>query len=192
MSDVIEIFKEITKVPRCSGEHQPFITYIQNFAQQHGYVCLIDSSFNILCKKEHSSAKLCLQNHYDIVCLIDGTIPEIIEEEGFLKAKNSTLGADNGIGCAYMLSLMKQGFDCEYLFTSDEEIGLIGANAVDFELQANYMLNIDSEEEGEICIGCAGGVDIFAAFTNKRIISNENHLKLYEIQLNNLMEVTVV
>jgi len=186
LSDVIELFKEITKVPRCSKEHTPFITYIQNFATQYGYECFTDKVNNILCKKPNSKAKLCIQNHYDIVCLIDGIVPEIIEEDGYLKAKDSTLGADNGIGCAYMLSLMKQGYDCEYLFTSDEEIGLIGANAIEFELQSQYMLNIDSEREGEICIGCAGGVDIFGSFSKKHIIANDNNYDLYEISISNL------
>jgi dipeptidase D len=186
LSDVIEIFKEITKVPRCSKEHTPFITYIQNFATQYGYECFTDKVNNILCKKANSNAKLCLQNHYDIVCLVDGTVPEIIEEDGYLKAKDSTLGADNGIGCSYMLSLMKQGYDCEYLFTSDEEIGLIGANDIGFELHATYMLNIDSEREGEICIGCAGGVDIFGSFTHKKIVPNTQNLDLYEITISNL------
>ena len=187
LSDVIEIFKEITKVPRCSKEHTPFISYIQNFATQYGFECFVDNVNNILCKKAHSTAKLCLQNHYDIVCLMDGTIPEIIEEDGYLKAKDSTLGADNGIGCSYMLSLMKQGYDCEYLFTSDEEIGLIGANDIGFELQASYMLNIDSEREGEICIGCAGGVDIFGSFSRKMIVPNTQNLSLYEITVGDLV-----
>lgn len=186
MSDVIELFKEITKVPRCSKEHKPFIEYIQNFSAQYGYECFTDKVNNILCKKPNSKAKLCIQNHYDIVCLIDGTIPEIIEEDGFLKAKDSTLGADNGIGCAYMLSLIKQGYDCEYLFTSDEEIGLIGANDLGFELQSSYMLNIDSEKEGEICIGCAGGVDIFGSFSKKELVPNDKNYNLYEIGISNL------
>jgi len=186
VSDVIELFKEITKIPRCSKEHVTFIEYIQNFASKYGYECHTDSVHNILCKKATSKAKLCIQNHYDIVCLVDGTVPEIIEEDGYLKAKNSTLGADNGIGCAYMLSLMKQGFDCEYLFTSDEEIGLIGANDIDFELQSSYMLNIDSEREGEICIGCAGGVDIFGSFSSKKIVPNDANYSLYEISILNL------
>lgn len=106
MNNVLEIFKEITKIPRCSGTHEPFINFIKKFAQKYGYLCLVDNYYNILCKKENSKANLCLQNHYDIVCLTDGCVPEIIEDDGFLKAKNSTLGADNGIGCSYMLSLM--------------------------------------------------------------------------------------
>ncbi len=187
MNDIIDIFKELSKVSRCSGTHQPFIKYIQGFALKYDYECLVDKTNNILCKKQNSQAKLCIQNHYDIVCLIDGTIPEIIEENGYLRAKDSTLGADNGIGCAYMLSLMKKGYDCEYLFTSDEEIGLIGANDISFELQSSYLLNVDSEEEGKICIGCAGGVDIFGKISSKKIVPNDKNYKLFEISIENLI-----
>ena len=186
MNRVIELFHEITAIPRCSQTHIPFITYVKEFSQQHGYICHVDKVNNILCKKDKSKANLCLQGHYDIVCLIDNTIPEILEKDGFLKAKNSTLGADNGIACAYMLKLMEDGLDLEYLFTSDEEIGLIGASNIEFDLQSAYMLNIDSEEEGEICIGCAGGIDIFANHEFSKIIKNCDDLDLYEISLNGL------
>jgi len=85
-----------------------------------------------LCFKENTKPNICLQSHYDIVCLVDGKVPEIIEKDGFLSAKDSTLGADNGMGCSYMLALMEEGENCEFLFTCDEEIGLIGANNIEF------------------------------------------------------------
>ncbi len=186
MNNVIEIFKEITTIPRCSGTYEPFIAYMKDFSSKYNYECLIDNYNNILCKKRDSKANLCIQNHYDIVCLIDGTIPEIIEVDGFLEAKNSTLGADNGIGCSYMLSLMTKNYDIEFLFTSDEEIGLIGANNLEHKLNAKYILNIDSEEEGEVCIGCAGGIDIFGKNNKKQIIKNTENYKLYEVSIGNL------
>jgi dipeptidase D len=183
---VIELFKEITKIPRCSGTHQPFINYVKEFSRKNNYVCKIDNANNILCFKENEKANICLQSHYDIVCLTDGTVPEIIEKDGYLSAKNSTLGADNGIGCAYMLALMEENKNCEYLFTCDEEIGLIGANNIEFDLQSSYMLNLDSEAEAEICIGCAGGVDIFASTSKSEYISNDEKKVLYEIVIENL------
>ncbi len=85
-----------------------------------------------------------------------------------------------------MLNLMSQNYDCEFLFTSDEEIGLIGANNLEHKLYAEYMLNIDSEEEGEICIGCAGGVDIFGKNNNKSIIENSEDYQLFELSISNL------
>lgn len=183
---VIELFKELSKIPRCSGTHQPFINYLQQFSNQHNYLCEIDTANNILCYKKEQTPNICLQSHYDMVCLVDGKLPELIEEEGFLKAKDSTLGADNGMGCAYMLALMEEGANCEFLFTCDEEIGLIGANNIEFNLQSNFMLNLDSEAEGEICIGCAGGVDIFATSTQSQYIVNEENKVLYEIIIEKL------
>ncbi|MDC0932848.1 M20/M25/M40 family metallo-hydrolase [Arcobacteraceae bacterium] len=183
---VIELFKEITKIPRCSGTHQSFINYVKEFSKKNNYVCKIDNANNILCFKENEKINICLQSHYDIVCLSDGTVPEIIEQDGYLSAKNSTLGADNGIGCAYMLALMEENKNCEYLFTCDEEIGLIGANNIEFDLQSSYMLNLDSEAEAEICIGCAGGVDIFASTSKSEYISNDEKKELYEIVIENL------
>jgi dipeptidase D len=182
----IDIFKELTKIPRCSGTHEPFISYIQKFAKENGCICKIDNAKNILLYKTNGNPTLCLQSHYDIVCLEDGKIPEIIQIDGYLKAKDSTLGADNGIGCAYMLALIEDGKDVECLFTCDEEIGLIGANGIEHKLKSSYMLNLDSEEEGSICIGCAGGIDIFAINTNYKIVSNDKNKELYEININHL------
>jgi dipeptidase D len=183
---VIEIFKEITKIPRCSGTFEPFIKYIKEFASKNSYVCKIDSANNILCYKVNRQIELCLQSHYDMVCLEDGKTPTIIEEDGYLKAKDSTLGADNGIGCAYMLALMEEEANVELLFTSDEEVGLIGANNIEFELQASKMLNLDSEAQGEICIGCAGGVDIFGVNNKGEYLKNKDNKKLFEITIDNL------
>lgn len=186
MSEIINIFKDLVNIPRCSGTQKPFMDYMQNLALELGYLYSTDNANNILCKKEKSKAKIVFQSHYDIVCLSDNCVPTLIQDMDTLRAENSTLGADNGIGCAYMIALMKEGYDGEFLFTSDEEIGLIGANNLNLEFNAPYMLNLDSEDEGEICIGCAGGVDIFANNTNKKIIENKNKLELYEINISKL------
>jgi dipeptidase D len=183
---IIKIFKEITKIPRCSGTHEPFINYMKEFASMYAYECKIDNANNILCYKADVTPSICLQAHYDIVCLEDGKIPQVIEEDGYLKALDSTLGSDNGIGCAYMLNLMSQGENVECLFTCDEEIGLIGANDIAHTLKAKYMLNLDSEEEEKICIGCAGGIDIFASNTNAKLIPNNENKNLYELSIDNL------
>jgi dipeptidase D len=183
---VIELFKQITSVPRCSGTHTPFIEYIKQFAISTGYKCIVDEANNILCYQENKIPTICLQSHYDIVCLEDGKIPTIIEEDGYLKALDSTLGADNGIGCAYMLALMEEGANIEALFTCDEEIGLIGANNITLTLQSPKMLNLDSEELGDICIGCAGGIDIFATTAKYEYIKNIENKSLYEISIDGL------
>ena len=186
MLTVLEIFKEITKIQRCSGNHKAFIEYMKEISKKLEYACLVDETNNILCKKENSKANIVFQSHYDIVCLNDFCIPQIIEDDTTLKAIDSTLGADNGIGCSYMIALMYENFDGEFLFTSDEEIGLIGANALNLPINSKYMLNLDSEEEGKICIGCAGGVDIIAKNSNKKIVPNIENLDLYEISISNL------
>lgn len=186
MSQIINIFKEITSIPRCSGTHTPFINYMKEISSKAGFICLTDAYNNILVKKQNSKAKLAFQSHYDIVCLSDNCVPVIVENGDIISAQNSTLGSDNGIGCSYMIQLILDGVDGEFLFTSDEEIGLIGTNNLDLQIKAPYMLNLDSEEEAGICIGCAGGVDIFATNSNKKIISNDGNLDLYEISISKL------
>ena len=126
-----------------------------------------------------------LTSSYDIVCLNDKQVINIIEEDGYFKAQDSTLGADNGIGCAYIFALIEEQYDIEALFTSDEEIGLIGANNSNINLQSKYMLNLDSETLGELCIGCAGGVDIIATNSNFKISPNSDNT-LFEISIDDL------
>ncbi|OCL86584.1 M20/M25/M40 family metallo-hydrolase [Arcobacter porcinus] len=186
MSKVLDIFRELVDIPRCSNRHEDFIAYMQNLSKQLNYNCFVDEAKNILCKKDNSNSKIAFQSHYDIVCLSENKKIELIEDEDTISAKDSTLGADNGIGCSYMIALMYENYDGEFLFTSDEEIGLIGANNLNLPINSKYMLNLDSEEEGEICIGCAGGVDIKAIFENKKIVQNIDNLDLYEIRLNSL------
>ena len=186
MPTVLEIFKEITKIQRCSGNHKAFIEYMKEISKKLEYACLVDEANNILCKKENSNSNIVFQSHYDIVCLNDFCIPQIVEDDTTLKAIDSTLGADNGIGCSYMIALMYENFDGEFLFTSDEEIGLIGANGLNLPINSKYMLNLDSEDEGKICIGRAGGVDIIAKNSNKKIVPNIENLDLYEISISNL------
>ena len=186
MNNIIEIFKTITSIPRCSKTHKPFIEYMKNLSKQLEYICMVDKYNNILCKKNNSKGKIVFQSHYDIVCLDDNCVPTVVQNGDILSADNTTLGADNGIGCAYMIQMMYENTDALFLFTSDEEIGLIGANNIEFDIDVPYMLNLDSEEEGEICIGCAGGVDIFASNSCKKIIPNTQNLDLYEISISKL------
>ena len=178
----IEYFKELVNIPRCSKNHQPFISFIKKFAEERGYEVIVDDAKNILCRKSNQ-ANLSLQSHYDIVCINDNNVV-LIEDEKFFRAQDSTLGADNGVGCAMMMSLMDEGADVELVFTSDEEIGLIGANNLNFSLNSKYMLNLDTEEEGEVYIGCAGGVDVMATQTLKRVASKKRYF--YKLNINDL------
>lgn len=181
MSKIIEHFVALSKIPHCSNNANNLKIFLADFAKRFGYEVSIDNVNNILIKK--GSPKLALQAHYDMVCVGDAPDIEVYEEHGYLKAKNSSLGADNGMAIAIMMVLMEDGYELEFLLTSDEEVGLIGANGVDFNLQSKYMLNLDSEEEGEICIGCAGGIDIKATKSLTKIMNNKN---CFEASLLNL------
>jgi dipeptidase D len=183
MKSAIEHFKSFSKTPRCSFEAQKMRDFIVQFAKSAGYETKIDKFDNVLCVKK--KPLICLQAHYDMVCLGDAPNVEIYEKEGWLRAKNSTLGADNGIGVALMMSMMERHDDIECLFTSDEEVGLIGANNLEHEITAPYLLNLDSEEESAIIIGCAGGVDIIGEISAQKKPANKN-FKAYDITIKDL------
>jgi dipeptidase D len=158
------------------------LSYLKNFSENCGYSTTVDKNGNLYSRKENSV--LCLQAHYDMVCIGEAPNLEIYEEEGYLKAKNSSLGADNGIGIAMIMSLMKKGEDISALFTNDEEVGLIGASNLDINILEYNMLNLDSEEEGEVFIGCAGGLDFISSFK----IEHENieGLHYYKLSITGL------
>ena len=149
-------FEQICSIPHCSYQAQKLGEFLLEFSKSHGFDTKIDESFNIHAIK--GKPKICLQAHYDMVCV--GEAPKIeLENDGeFLSAKNSTLGADNGIGLAIIMDIMDEAQDLEVLFTSDEEVGLIGAIAFAGEICAPALLNLDSEDDSEVIIGCAGGL----------------------------------
>jgi dipeptidase D len=156
----IDNFIKITKLPHCSQNTQLLFDYLIGFAIEHGYQVMSDDVKNIVIRR--GEPKLALQAHYDMVCM--GKAPEIETyiEEGWMYAKESSLGADNGMAIAMMMTLMEQGAELEFLLTSDEEVGLIGAGSIGLSLESEYMLNLDFEDEGIVCIGCAGGADLVA------------------------------
>jgi len=178
---IIEHFKKITKLPHCSEHAEALFDYLVNFAKEQNYEVKSDESKNILIKK--GSPKLALQAHYDMVCM--GKAPEIetFEEDGFMYANASSLGADNGMAIAMMLLLMEQGKEVEFVLTADEEIGLIGASAIRLELSSSYMLNLDFEDEGVVCIGCAGGADLLA---EQSFYKSEAYEYNYELSVSGL------
>ncbi|MDA3945635.1 MAG: M20/M25/M40 family metallo-hydrolase [Helicobacteraceae bacterium] len=178
---VINHFKRLCEIPHCSHQAGAMKEYLVTACSNYGYSVSVDSANNILAKKE--GAKITLQAHYDMVC-IGVEFPLVLQEsEGWLSADDSTLGADNGIGMAMMLSLMERGVEVDCLFTAEEEVGLLGARGLDLELTTPYLLNLDSEEEGIVTIGCAGGVDIIAT---KTLIRQKKKLHLYEYHVRGL------
>lgn len=184
---VLEIFKEITRVPRESGHEEHIIAYLQNFAASHSLECKTDKAGNVLIVKEASKGKenvpvIVLQSHSDMVCEKNSGVEHdfskdpvnYVIEDGWMIAKDTTLGADCGIGMAASLAALEDtnpSGRLECLFTVSEETGLEGAKALEPDfITGRILINLDSEDEGELFVGCAGGVDTTATFrygTNK-------------------------
>ncbi len=160
MKSIIEHFKTICTIPRCSFHASRMKEHIKAFALQQHFDVKEDEAGNVLCKKGHPN--VCLQAHYDMVCIGQSDAIEVYQEGSLLKARHSTLGADNGMGIAIMFWAMEHYDDLECLFTADEEVGLLGAVAFSMPLESSNLLNLDAEEAGEIYIGCAGGIDVIA------------------------------
>ena len=179
---VWKFFHEINQVPRPSKKEGKIIAYLEDFAKKHNVAIKKDHAGNILMSKPATKGlenlqTVILQSHMDMVCEknndtvfdFDKDPIQTVVDGDWLKAKGTTLGADNGIGMAAELALLASD-DLEHgpiecLFTVDEETGLTGAK----ELKEGFMtgkilLNLDSEDEGELFIGCAGGKDTAATF----------------------------
>ena len=177
---VFDIFAEICKVPRPSKHEERISQWLQDFAASHGIECVADEAMNVIMRvpatpgyEEHEG--VILQAHMDMVCeknsdvehdFMNDPIQTWVDGE-WLKAKGTTLGADNGIGIAMALAVITdkelQHPAIECLFTVDEETGLTGAMKLqDGMLKSKRLINLDSEDDGQIFIGCAGGIDTLA------------------------------
>lgn len=180
MQEIIQNFKQISKIPHCSFKTKELKDFLINFAKEQNGTVSVDEAGNIHVIK--GNPKLCLQSHYDMVCMGEAPKIEIYEEDGFLKAKNSSLGADNGIGVSLMMQALKDYENIECLFTNDEEVGLCGVNNLKHTIKSKKLLNLDHESDNEVVIGCAGGVDIFA---NLNLIYDEKEEECYELEAMN-------
>ncbi len=177
---VWEIFDEITKVPRPSKHEEKIGEYLVAFAKSHNLEYQCDAIGNVVIRKAASVGyenrpTVVLQSHTDMVCEknsdkvfdFNNDAIQTYIDNGWVKADGTTLGADDGIGMAAALALLidetVEHPAIEALFTVDEETGLTGAfNLGEGMLQGKYLINLDSEDEGEVFIGCAGGVDTLA------------------------------
>ncbi len=184
---VLAYFSEIMAVPRESGHEELIIQYLQDFARKNNLECKTDEAGNVLITKPASQGcekapVVVLQSHSDMVCEKNNGVEHdfakdpirAVIEDGWLIAKDTTLGADCGIGMAAQMAALTdeslQHGPLEALFTVSEETGLDGAFALkpDF-LQGRMLINLDSEDEGELFIGCAGGIDTTAVFDYQAI-----------------------
>ncbi len=180
-------FSEILHIPRPSKKEEKIIAYIIDFAKEHKLEYKKDETGNILISKPpskgfHNRKSTVLQSHMDMVCEKNADVKHNFEtdaitayiDKGWIRARGTTLGADNGIGIATQLAILadnslKHG-PIECLFTVDEETGLTGAyNIRPGVFKSRILINLDSEDEGELFIGCAGGMDtlIEMSYTSK-------------------------
>ncbi|MDR2286937.1 MAG: aminoacyl-histidine dipeptidase [Prevotellaceae bacterium] len=174
---VFSYFDEICKIPRPSKKEEKIVEYLIEFAKKHSLEYRKDNAGNILITKPATKGKenvktVVLQSHVDMVTEKDDGIVHDFEndpipayvEDGWVKAKGTTLGADCGIGMAAMLAVLADNEiehgELECLFTVAEETGLTGAKALEKNFfSGKILLNLDSEDDGELFIGCAGGID---------------------------------
>ena len=182
-ASVFHYFEEVCKVPRPSKKEEKIRQYLVDFAAAHGLACKTDEAGNVLVSKAASAGmenrkKVILQSHMDMVCEKNGGVSHDFETDSietyidgeWLRAKGTTLGADNGIGVAAELAVLAaddiEHGPIECLFTVDEETGLTGAFALkEGFMDGDILINLDSEDEGELFIGCAGGAGTTAEFS---------------------------
>ena len=174
-------FLEICKIPRPSKKEEKIASYIRNFALKHKLECNVDEAGNVLIRKPASPGyenrqPVILQSHLDMVCEKNSDTSHDFDKDpivpwvdgNWVKARGTTLGADDGIGIAAALAILESNDivhgPIEALFTSDEETGLTGAFALKpDQLNGRILINLDSEDEGQLFIGCAGGKDTVAS-----------------------------
>ncbi len=178
---ILEIFKEITCIPRGSGHEEPMTEFLLAWAGQHNFDAKKDGIGNVCITRPASKGKenvptLVLQAHQDMVCeknagvehdfLKDPIKYEV--QDGWLIAKDTTLGADDGIGIAACLALLESDLSLgplECVFTISEETGMDGAEYMkEGFFSGKTLINLDSEDEGQMFIGCAGGVTTLAEY----------------------------
>ena len=168
VKQLLDYFWDICAVPRCSGSEQAIAAWLEEWARSRNFLAGQDRAGNLLIRIPGKGEPVVLQGHLDMVCIKDqdcvhdfskDPIRPVIRDE-WITADGTTLGADNGIAIAMALAAadLEKRPELELLFTVDEERGLTGASSLqpDF-VRGRKLLNLDSEDEGIITIGCAGG-----------------------------------
>lgn len=171
-------FSKLNAVPRPSKKEEKVIAFIKEFGENLGLETTVDEVGNVIIKKPatpgmENRKSIVMQSHLDMVCQKNNDVNFDFETQGiqmevdgdWVKAKGTTLGADNGLGVATIMSVLESSDiphpDLEALFTIDEETGMTGALGLKpGQLTGQILLNLDTEEDDEIDIGCAGGIDV--------------------------------
>ncbi len=199
--DVWHWFYEISQIPRGTFKEQKILAYLINFAKAKNLQYIQDKAGNILIYKQkqhtNSSKIVCLQAHCDMVWNkssssnfdFETSAIEFVLNEDTLKANNTTLGADNGVGLATILAILDSKdiihCDLEALITVSEEVGLTGASNLDLPLKSSYLINLDSEEDNVITIGSAGACDLDVSCNYNSLVVKQS-MQLYELKIDNL------
>ena len=201
---VWEQFDAITQVPRPSKKEERIIEFLIDFAIRHNLEWQRDKIGNVVIRKPATKGYeerpiVILQSHMDMVCEKNSDVVFDFDtqairtriEDGWVRAEGTTLGADCGIGMAAAMAMLideqVEHGALEALFTVDEETGLTGAFELgDGMLTGKYLINLDSEDEGEIFIGCAGGVDTVATFRYRREDAPKGY-KFYRFDVSDLL-----
>ncbi len=170
-------FEALTRVPRPSRQEEPVIEHVRAWAEQHGFEVQADAGRNLVIRVPATAGRegapvVTLQGHLDMVCERDASSPNdpaegriaLVRDGDWLKADGTTLGADDGVAIAAMMALVEDESlphgPLELLMTVAEEVGLEGANALDPALvTGSILINLDSEEDGRLTVGCAGSTD---------------------------------
>lgn len=182
---VWKYFHELNQIPRPTGQMEEVTKFVMNFGKSLNLETRQDKAGNVLIKKPaskgyESGKTIIIQSHLDMVPQKNADVTHDFSRDPiqtyidgeWVKARSTTLGADNGIGCAMMMAVLEDNLlnhpPIEALFTVDEEVGMDGA----FGLQKGFlsgavMLNLDTEEDGDLCVGCAGGTDVNVSFQFK-------------------------
>ena len=174
---VFRYFEDLCGIPRGSGNEEAVSSYCMRFAEEHGLAAYRDEANNVIITKEASKGYenapgVILQGHLDMVCEKEADCPIDFTKDGlkllvdgdFVRADGTTLGGDDGIAIAMMLAILEDDSlehpHLECVFTTEEETGLYGAEALDISrLKGRRLINIDSEEEGIFTVSCAGGME---------------------------------
>ncbi len=197
-------FHALTRIPRPTGQMKEVTQFVQDFGKALNLETKQDKTGNVVIRKPatkgyESARTVILQSHLDMVPQKNSDVSHDFTKDPidtyidgeWVKARSTTLGADNGIGCAMMMAVLEDGTlnhpAIEALFTVDEEVGMDGANGLEKGfLEGSLMLNLDTEEDGELCIGCAGGRDVNVSFRFKPDTSVDKGDVAYKISLRGL------
>ena len=193
---VFKYFEEICAIPHGSENMKHISEYCLNFAKEHSLKAIKDDADNVIIFKSattgyENAEPVILQGHLDMVCQKDEDTEidfdrdglEIYADGNFVTAKGTTLGADNGIAVAMILSILESDNiphpPIEAVFTTDEEIGMVGALALDMSiLKGKRMINLDAEEDDTVTVSCAGGSDFIAVIPTPRKTVSGNEITI--------------